>query len=150
MHNRDLGELEFDAIPSGKGWMIQKLNVRQPLMDLQATGSWLLAPGAGQSTEIEARLTTSNLGGLLTQFGYDSEIAGGRMDLTSSWSWSGSPTEFSLLQLDGLASVVITVMVCGYRHSGWSNPRSNSTSPLMKHAPVQFVRGRSSTLKTRG
>ena len=103
-----LGEFEFAALPMADRWKIENLRLTQPLMQVEASGDWRAIARAGQQTRLQVHLSTPDLGAMLGTFGYADEIAGGDAQFVSSWTWNGSPGDFSLTRLDGNTSIAIS------------------------------------------
>jgi uncharacterized protein (TIGR02099 family) len=100
------GSLDFTALPQDGGWKIQRLNLAQPLLQVEASGAWQVTPAGGQSTRMDVHLTSPDAGAMLNRLGFVDEIAEGNAEITSSWSWDGAPTQFELARLNGEASLV--------------------------------------------
>jgi uncharacterized protein (TIGR02099 family) len=96
-----LGALEFSALPATYGWKIASLKLTRPESSLTASGLWEINSRNQQSSQIDATLTSTDVGTLLETLGYGEEIVGGKITLQSNWSWPGAPASFRLAQTDG-------------------------------------------------
>jgi len=99
--DKALGALEFSALPATYGWKIASLKLTRPESSLTASGQWEIDSRSQQSTQIDATLTSTDLGKLLETLGYAEEVVGGKLKLQSNWSWSGAPTAFRVARTDG-------------------------------------------------
>lgn len=99
--DKDLGALEFSALPATHGWKIASLKLTRPESGLTASGLWEIDSRSQQTTQFDATLTSTDAGKLLETLGYTDEVIGGNLTLQSNWSWSGALTAFRLAQTDG-------------------------------------------------
>ena len=99
--DKNLGALEFSALPATHGWKIASLKFTRPESNLNASGLWEIDSSGQQSTQIDATLSSSDFGKLLDTLGYADEVVGGKLRLQSNWSWPGAPTAFSVARADG-------------------------------------------------
>jgi len=99
--DKDLGALEFSALPATHGWKIASLKLTRPESSLTASGLWEIDSRNQQTTQIDATLTSTDLGKLLETLGYTEEVVGGKLKLQSNWSWPGAPTAFRVARTDG-------------------------------------------------
>ncbi len=99
--DKDLGALEFSALPATHGWKVASLKLTRPESSLTASGLWEIDGRGQHSTRIDATLASADFGKLLETLGYPEEIVGGKLTLQSNWSWPGTPKAFSLAQADG-------------------------------------------------
>jgi uncharacterized protein YhdP len=99
--DKDLGALEFNALPATHGWKIASLKLTRPESSLTASGMWEIDSRSQQSTQIDATLTSTDFGILLEMLGYSNEVIEGRLSLQSNWSWPGAPSAFRLARTDG-------------------------------------------------
>jgi uncharacterized protein YhdP len=97
----DLGALEFNALPATYGWKIASLKITRPETSLTASGQWEIDSSGQHNTLIDATLTSTDFGALLTTLGYPQEIIGSKLKLQSNWSWPDAPTAFRLALANG-------------------------------------------------
>lgn len=105
---RSLGGFDLKLLPNAHGLRIEQLRVTRPETTLLAQGQWRVTEPGKASTQIELHLSSSDLGATLDGIGFPDELAGGRGELHSTWSWSGTPFEFNAARLDGSLTVALT------------------------------------------
>ncbi len=111
---RSLGRVEIDAVNRGAGagrageWRLNALRATLPEARLSASGNW--APMAAQTdgaapgqrrTALQFRLDVQDSGALLTRFGRDGLVRGGRGRLEGSIGWLGAPFSIDHATLAG-------------------------------------------------
>lgn len=111
---RSLGRVEIDAVNRGAGparvgeWRLNALRATLPEARLTASGNW--APMAAQAdggspgqrrTALQFRLDVQDSGALLTRFGREGLVRGGRGRLEGSIGWLGTPFSIDLPTLAG-------------------------------------------------
>lgn len=111
---RTLGRVEIDAVNRGAGpgrvgeWRLNALRATLPEARLTASGNW--APMAAQAdggppgqrrTALQFRLDVQDSGALLTRFGREGLVRGGRGRLDGSIGWLGTPFSIDLPTLAG-------------------------------------------------
>jgi len=101
----DLGSLDFSAEPSYAGLRIHTLKLKRENSEIRGRGMWLTNYQGKQSSRVEFLFESDNLGGELTEFGFGSELVGGKISMQSSWEWPGAPGKFSLATLNGSANI---------------------------------------------
>jgi len=106
--DKELGALEFNALPATNGWKIASLKLTRPESSLTANGLWGIDSRGQQSTQIDATLTSTDFGRLLETLGYTDEVIGGKLTLQSSWSWPGAPSAFRPARTDGDLTLALT------------------------------------------
>jgi uncharacterized protein (TIGR02099 family) len=95
-----LGKLSFWAAPVEQGWKIRHLVLSRPEMNLFLKGDWSINRGQ-QATNLEAELSSSDVGLTLTAFGVPNQVVGGEAELKASLAWDGAPADFSFANLNG-------------------------------------------------
>jgi len=98
--NKQLGRLEVAAVPEGRDWRIDRLRLVNPESTFTLDGSWQLGL-ARPRTQINVRLEATDIGKLLTRFGYPEGVKGGTAKLEGSLSWAGDPYDFDVPTLSG-------------------------------------------------
>ncbi len=102
LHGRNFGALKLETAPAPFGLRIEELRLSQPETTVAAKGQWNAASVGGRaSTRLEVEAASSDLGRTLAAFGYPDELSGGRLELSSNWSWPGGPMEFGAAELAG-------------------------------------------------
>jgi uncharacterized protein (TIGR02099 family) len=112
--NRRLGQVEIEAVNVGgagrpREWRLNRLNIRVPEARLSATGNWAsLGPGTGaagveapRSTSLNFRLDIEDSGRLLTRFGREGTVRGGKGRIEGRIGWLGSPMALDYPSLSG-------------------------------------------------
>lgn len=111
--NRRLGRIEIEAINRASGarsseWRLTQLNLSLPEARLSATGNWAAqeAPnGAGTAlqrrTALNFRLDIDDSGQLLTRFGREGVVRGGKGRMEGRIGWLGSPLALDYPSLSG-------------------------------------------------
>ncbi|MBI3896690.1 MAG: TIGR02099 family protein [Gammaproteobacteria bacterium] len=95
-----LGELDFNALPSAQGWRIERFNLKRPEMQLAINGDWRRI-GDRQSSEFSGVLESDDMGRTLTALGASTQMADGKVKLTAKAAWPGSPSSPTLAALNG-------------------------------------------------
>lgn len=99
-HNYELGMIKAHASPYANGLHLEELEIVSPLIKLMARGDWTVHGGT-QWSHLDIKAHSPDLGQLLTEFDYQSNIAGGKTKVEIVAGWPGAPTSFALEQLDG-------------------------------------------------
>ena len=94
------GRLELSVVPDGRNWRLERLLLSNPEGNLNLDGVWQSAQPR-PVTQVKLRLETSDIGKLLTRFGYPQGVRGGTAKLEGSLSWSGSLYELDYPTLSG-------------------------------------------------
>lgn len=107
---RHLGRVEVEAINRGgplrgSEWRLTKLRIASPEARLNATGNWVAigggsAPGQ-RRTALNFRLDIDDSGQLLTRFGREGLVRGGKGRLEGNIGWVGSPLAIDYPSLAG-------------------------------------------------
>ncbi len=103
-HDRWLGRLELVAVPDGRDWRIERLDIANDHARFASTGSWRRT-ATGTLTQLALKLETRNLQALLAQFGYGEFVNRGEAKLEGRLVWPGYPYEFTPRALSGRFSV---------------------------------------------
>lgn len=107
-----LGRLELRASNRGgredRDWRLERLRLKVPEAQLQASGNWARAPGAPparpRATGLSFRLDIDDSGLLLERFGHPGVVRGGQGHMEGRIGWSGSPLAMDPASLDGQIS----------------------------------------------
>lgn len=117
--NRRLGRVEIEAVNRGGAarsseWRLTKLRLSLPEARLNATGNWAAqgAPtGAGTAvqrrTALSFRLDIDDSGQLLSRFGREGLVRGGKGRMEGQIGWLGSPLALDYPSLSGQVQVDI-------------------------------------------
>ena len=106
---RNLGRVEVEAINRGgplrgSEWRLTKLRLGAPEARLSATGNWAALGGSAGSqrrTALNFRLDIDDSGQLLTRFGREGLVRGGKGRLEGNVGWIGSPLAIDYPSLSG-------------------------------------------------
>lgn len=101
---RSLGRLDLIAVPDGRDWKIQTLNVHNPDGRLTADGQWHWQSRAPR-TQLGMRLDVADIGKFLARLGHPEGVRGGTATLSGSLSWAGAPQDLDLPSLTGHMNV---------------------------------------------
>ncbi|MCX7137019.1 MAG: TIGR02099 family protein, partial [Proteobacteria bacterium] len=96
----NLGKLVVSAVPDGRDWKLEKLNVTNPDATLNIEGvwqGWFTQP----RTMVNVRLDVNDIGKLLVRLGQPEGIKRGTAKLEGPLSWAGSPSELDYATLSG-------------------------------------------------
>ena len=106
---RNLGRVEVEAINRGgplrgSEWRLTRLRVTSPEARLNATGNWVASGGGAggqRRTALNFRLDIDDSGQLLTRFGREGLVRGGKGRLEGNIGWVGSPLAIDYPSLSG-------------------------------------------------
>jgi uncharacterized protein (TIGR02099 family) len=101
-----LGEARLESWPTAEGMHLEQLRALSKGVQITASGDW---NGTAQDSHTRLRINFSaeDLGAMLGTFGFDGLVDGGRTHDLIDGRWPGSPTAFSLTNLDGTLSVKV-------------------------------------------
>jgi uncharacterized protein YhdP len=100
VHQASLGRLELTAVPDGRDWKLQRLNITNPDATLNVEGvwqGWLTQP----RTMVDVKLEVADIGKLLLRLGYPEGVKRGTAKLEGPLSWAGNPSELDYATLSG-------------------------------------------------
>ena len=100
----DLGRTTLDASKQTEGLRIDRLRLESGHLRFDAKGDWLVT-GAGQTSHIDGKLDTDDLGKALAQLGYAETVAGGKAQMEIAANWPGGPGDYALAHLNGTLSL---------------------------------------------
>jgi uncharacterized protein (TIGR02099 family) len=95
-----MGKLDLIAVPDGRDWKLEKLQVVNSDATLNIEGiwqGWLAQP----RTMVNVRLEVNDIGKLLVRLGQPEGVKRGTAKLEGPLSWSGNPTELDYATLSG-------------------------------------------------
>ena len=95
-----LGKLELSAVPDGRDWKLEKLQVTSPEATLNIEGvwqGWLTQP----RTMVSVRLDVNDIGKFLVRMGQPEGVRRGTAKLEGPLSWNGNPSELDYPTLAG-------------------------------------------------
>ena len=104
LFDKKLGKLELHASNSvdgnGRDWSINKLTLKSPDAELNATGKWLLRENAN-ITNLNYVLDISDSGKLLERLNFPDVMRGGKGKLEGDIQWNGLPFLMDMPSLSG-------------------------------------------------
>ncbi len=103
--DKQLGELDFAAVPGTQGWRIKRFNLTRPDMTLAVNGWWRVISGR-HTSDFNIAFNSSDMGKTLAAFGMPDQVAGGEVEIKSLLSWAGSPANPRLAALNGNVDIV--------------------------------------------
>jgi uncharacterized protein (TIGR02099 family) len=99
------GHVRINLQPSYSGLVIQQLQIAEPALKLNASGSWTQIGGRNQ-THLQGDLSTPSITNLLTQLGESSaSLVGGAGNIKFDLNWPGVPHQPTLATLSGSLAV---------------------------------------------
>ena len=117
LRGRKLGRLAVEAVnrsgandePGPRGeWRLNRLQLINPDARLNATGSWLVAPGPAQRRmALDFTLDIDNGGALLERLGFGRVVRGTKGRMTGALGWDGSPLALDLPTLNGTLGLAL-------------------------------------------
>lgn len=99
-----LGQVRLQGQPDGRGFQIAQFDTDSALFAIQAEGEWWRSRGEERS-QFVIELATGDLGAMLTSFGFQGAVDGGRTQARIDGGWIGPPAAFSLAGIDGTLTV---------------------------------------------
>jgi uncharacterized protein YhdP len=96
-----VGALTLHTVPTARGLELRRLQLAGARYDLQATGGWVREEAQGDTSTINARLTSEDLGQTLRDLGLYADISGAPGKLSLDATWPSPITAPSLATLDG-------------------------------------------------
>jgi len=102
----DLGRFTLLANGFNNGYKIDVLAVDGPTMSFSSKGYW--NRGRDEQTALTISFHARSTENLLSTFGFNTPIRGGRLSMDGSLQWPGSPDQFELANVEGSASFHIT------------------------------------------
>lgn len=104
-HNaRAWGRLELKALPDGRNWQIERLQLRSPDGTLTADGTWQWQARVPR-TEVNYRLEVADIGKFLARMGYPEGVKGGIATLSGKLAWTGAPQDLDMPSLSGQIAI---------------------------------------------
>lgn len=97
-----MGQVVARAVNTEQYWQLEQFEANYKRHRLQFSGHWQPDEGLGQTT-LDGKLTTANLGALLSEYELSTAISGSRADVDFNLNWQGSPLQFNVPSLDGRA-----------------------------------------------
>lgn len=95
-----LGRVDFKASKKKYGYHFDEIIISNENMKFLSNGDWRYYNGK-HNTKFDITLSSSNFGGMLSNFGYKGIIEQGIAKTIGKINWSASPTQFSYAKLNG-------------------------------------------------
>ncbi len=101
----NLGHVILNLVPTGNGVSIKQLTLDSSAYTLQANGYWVGSATSAKS-HLQGTMKTSNVSAVLTAWGLSSaNLVGTKGDANFNLTWSGTPFNPGLRDLDGTLSL---------------------------------------------
>jgi uncharacterized protein (TIGR02099 family) len=101
---RSLGRLQLAAVPDGRSWQIEQLQVLSPEGTLTADGTWHWQAQVPR-TQVNFKIDVSDIGKFLARMGYPEGVRGGTARLAGTLGWNGPPQDMDMPSLTGSMTV---------------------------------------------
>ncbi|MDR2113195.1 MAG: TIGR02099 family protein [Candidatus Accumulibacter sp.] len=96
----NFGRLEVRANNDGAAWNLERIQASNPHGMLTGKGSWR-QDGGGGLTQLDFKLDSGDVGGLLARLGYPGSVRAGTAQLEGKLAWNGAPTEIDFASMNG-------------------------------------------------
>ncbi len=87
---KEIGALDFWAVPTDLGWRVVRLELARPGTELSLSGDWTRVDDR-QRSELRLELGSADLGKTLQELGYPDLLEKGEVDLSAALVWQGPP-----------------------------------------------------------
>jgi len=104
LNGRPFGKLTLAAVPQGRDWHIEQLQLRSPDGTLSFNGVWE-AWSVNPSTRLKAKAEVTDIGRYFNQLKLPQGIKGGSGHMEGQLAWSGPPYSLDLPSLSGTLSL---------------------------------------------
>ena len=106
MGDSRFGEARLESWPTANGMRIEQLRALSKQVQISASGDWNGSATNSQS-HMKVSFAADDLGAMLKAFGYNGLVNGGKTDDYLDASWPGSPSDYSLANMDGTLSIKV-------------------------------------------
>lgn len=108
LYDKPLGSLQLlgTNLERGQLWRLEKLQIKNPDLTLDAKGSWRL-DGKERGLDVEAKAEFGDLGNLLDRLGLKQVAAGGEGHVQAEFSWRNLPWTHNPADIQGHAQVSV-------------------------------------------
>lgn len=96
----DLGRVQLRSQPLAYGMEVESIRIEGGWLRLSAQGNWTLRQGR-EASRFDIELQGSDLGRMLTAFGYSGNVEGGATHGQINANWPGAPMDFALKAVEG-------------------------------------------------
>ena len=102
-----LGEARLETWPTAQGMHIDQLRALSPSVQITGSGDWNGTP-TDSHTRMRISFAADDLGRMLTAFGYNGLVNGGKTSDQLDASWPGPPSAFSLANATGTLAIRVS------------------------------------------
>ncbi|WP_225562942.1 YhdP family protein [Rhodanobacter sp. DHG33] len=102
-----LGEARLETWPTAQGMRIDQLRALSPSVQITGSGDWNGTP-TNSHTHMRIGFAADDLGKMLTAFGYNGLVNGGKTSDQLDASWPGPPSAFSLANATGTLAIDVS------------------------------------------
>ena len=102
-----LGDARLETWPTVKGMHIEQLRALSSRVQINASGDWN-GSASDSHTHMHIAFAADDLGAMLSAFGFEGMVNGGKTDDQLDATWPGAPSALSLDTMDGTLSVHVT------------------------------------------
>jgi uncharacterized protein YhdP len=97
-----IGQVEFETSRMAEvdGMLLDKLVLKGEQLNLDASGVWR-EHKQGDSTTLDVKLHSPDLGKMLTKLGFSAILQGGETDVSGTLRWPGNPIDVRLSNIEG-------------------------------------------------
>ncbi|MFC5524926.1 YhdP family protein [Rhodanobacter ginsengisoli] len=99
-----LGEARLETWPTQTGMHIEQLRALSSRVQVNASGDWN-GSASNSHTHMRINFAAEDLGAMLSAFGFDGLVQGGKTHDQLDASWPGSPSALALATMDGTLTV---------------------------------------------
>ncbi|MEM7255238.1 MAG: AsmA-like C-terminal region-containing protein, partial [Pseudomonadota bacterium] len=103
----ELGRLGLYAQPTDNGMRVTQASLSTESSEFQGTGEWTFINASQHRSNFEVVARADDLAALLNRFDVEDAVSGGQTEIRLLATWPGAPSEFSLAEVEGNASVRI-------------------------------------------
>lgn len=103
----ELGRLHLNAAKRSGGLRIDSVTLAAPSFQINGQGDWVMEQERPAS-RFTAKASADDMGKMLTAFGYNAPVSGGKSQFDLTAAWAGSPADFTLEQLNGDLELRVT------------------------------------------
>ena len=102
-----LGEARLETWPTANGMHIEQLRALSSRVQINASGDWN-GSASDSHTHMKIGFSADDLGGMLTAFGFDGMVNGGKTNDQLDATWPGAPSALSMANMDGTLSIHVS------------------------------------------
>lgn len=95
-----LGQLQARAVRQENQWTLENASLHSPVIQAELSGRWS-RDRTSDNSQLNLRLSSSDLAGLLVALGYQPTIEAEQAEMTGDFNWPDAPLNLSLASLQG-------------------------------------------------